>query len=332
MKTNTIKVAIIGGGWFGNFHLDNLLTIEGVEVIALCSRTEKSVSTLKQKVPTAHTYTNYFDLFENEKDLQAIIICVPPHQHGTIEKEAAKRNIHLYIEKPISVSLDEVLSFEKAINESTIICSVGYQNLYNPCLDEIKKFLQDKKIGYVHARWIDSMPPPAWWRTKAESGGQLHEQATHLVNVLMYLFGDIHAVFSKPTPIVTQKVANCDVEQASVSTFTFSNGLVANVACGCFVDEKIGKSEIAIDLYTDKGIVSYGWLTDTTFLNANGTKTNSFIGLYHKESMQAFIEAIKTGDRSKIKCDYSFAKRTFIATHSANISMEKGKEVVISPT
>ncbi len=325
-----LKIAIIGGGWFGSFHLEMLLSIDTVEVIAVCSRTENSAKRLQEKVPQATIYTNYIELFNNESTLQAIIVCVPPDQHNGIELEAAKRSIHMYIEKPLCVSLSEALSYEKAINESGIICSVGYQNLYNPLLDEVKEFLSDKKIGYIHGCWIGNMPGPAWWRRKEGSGGQLHEQATHLINVLIYLFGDISSVFSKATTIVTQEIENCDVEQASSSIFTFHNNIVANVSCGCFVNEEEGKKEISITFFTDKGIINYGWDRNTVFANAKESLIKEYKGSYHRESIQGFIDAVMTNDKSKIRCDYSFAIKTFLATHAANKSMLSGKEEYLS--
>ncbi len=321
-----LKVAIIGGGWFGSFHLETLSSIETVEIIAVCSRTEKSVSRLQEKAPQATAYTNYHELLENEKSLQALFVCVPPNQHNGIEIEAAKRKIHMYIEKPLCVDLQEALSYEKAINASGIICSVGYQNLYNPLLNEVKDFLTGKNVGHISGCCIGTIPKAAWWRKKEESGGQLHEQATHIINALVYLFGDIRSVYSKATKVVTSAIEDCNTEQASSSIFTFSNNVVASVACGCFVDESDGTNEVGITVYTDKGIVNYGWDTDTTFKTAQGSQTKEYKGSYHKEAVQGFIDAVLTNDSSKVKCNYTFAIKTFLATHAANKSMESGKE------
>ncbi len=137
MATNKVNVAIVGGGWFGNFHLENLQNMDNVVITAFCSRSEKSLQLLAKKSPSSNVYFDYRQMLKNELDLDAIIVCVPPNQHNNIEIEASKRKINLYIEKPLSVSLEEVRLYEQAIMKSNIFCSIGYQTLYNPCIDKI---------------------------------------------------------------------------------------------------------------------------------------------------------------------------------------------------
>lgn len=327
MDTKQVKVAIVGGGWFGNFHLENLLTMKNVQIVALCSKSENSLKLLSKKSPSSNSYLNYMKLLENELDLDAIIVCVPPNQHNNLEIEASKRKIHLYLEKPLGVSLEEVRLYEQAIIKSNILCSIGYQTLYNPCIDEIKEFLVDKKIGNVIVKWMGIMPQTAWWRKKQESGGQLHEQVTHIINILIYLFGDVSSAFSKCKKDIMTHIVDYDVEDVSTTILEFSNGILANVSCGCFIDENEGKSEISFEIYTDKGLVKYVWDTEMSFEYVNCSKKTYFSNDFHPIALRNFIDAVVCNDRSKIKCNYSEAMKTFLATYAANISMEQKKEI-----
>jgi len=134
----SVKVAVLGGGWFGHFHLDNLLKMEGVEVVALATTSTKALEELAKKAPLARTYTNHASLIGGESELDALIACVPPDRHEGLEEMVAEHGVNLYMEKPLGVSLPEVLRCERAIRDSGIICSVGYQTRYNPSLDTMR--------------------------------------------------------------------------------------------------------------------------------------------------------------------------------------------------
>lgn len=330
INTKTIKVAIVGGGWFGKFHLENLLTMANVKVVALCSTSNHSLEAISKLLPVANTYLNYLTMLDSETDLDAIILCVPPSKHHNLEIEAAKRGIHLYIEKPIGITLEEVTLCQQAIADSNIICSVGYQNLYNPYMEEIKTFLADKKVGTVVAKWIDTMPDAPWWRVKEQSGGQLHEQGTHLINLMIYLFGDVTSVFSKARKDMMTQIENNSVEDVTTSIMEFKNGILANITCGCFVDHSIGKSEISLEIYTDKGLIKYIWDDGVMLEDNNSILKMIFKNGHHKSAVKTFITAIETNDSSLIKCNYTDSLKTFQATYAANVSMEEHKEIFLN--
>lgn len=323
----TVKVAILGGGWFGNFHLDHLLKMEGVEVAALATGNAERLAGLAAKAPSARTYQNQRDMLQAETDLDALIACVPPDCHDGIEFMAAERKIDLYMEKPLGVSLEEVRKCEQAINSSGILCAVGYQTRYNPHLEEMKVFLQNHDIGMAVAKWFGVMPSTSWWRVKARSGGQLAEQVTHMIDVMRYLFGDVESVYAKGRTGLITGVPNYDVEDCSAAVFTFENGVMATVSCGCFVDEAHADSEIRLEVYAKKARAEYEWDKTACWGNSKCEQTVQFGNEFHYPALAAFLEAVRTRDASMIKSPYSDAVKTFTATYAANLSMARHREI-----
>lgn len=325
-----VKVAILGGGWFGNYHLDHLLTMEGVEVAALATGNAQRLAGLSKKAPQAHTYSDQQTLLENEPDLDAVIVCVPPDSHQGIERQVAKRGIHLYMEKPLGVSLTEIRDCEKVIQESGIICSVGYQTRYNPCLTELKAFLRERKIGTAAANWIGVMPQTPWWRVKERSGGQLHEQVTHMIDLLRYLCGDVRSVYSAARTGLITGVPNYNVEDCSASVFTFECGLLVNVLCGCYHAADRERREARIQFFGDTGRAEYEWDQMARWGDCHEEKIVRFGDEFHYPALQTFIEAVRTGDASTIRSPYADAAKTFLATWAANISMETHREIFLN--
>lgn len=325
-----VKTAVLGGGWFGNFHLDNLITMPEVEVCAVVTTNLEKLKLLQKKAPQAHAYTTVQDMVSKEPELDSLIACIPPDRHENVEALVASHGIHLYMEKPLGVDLSQVRKNEEAIQNSGIITSVGYQTRYNPYLDKLKEYLSTQNTGVVVAKWFGIMPPTPWWRVKAQSGGQLAEQVTHMVDMLRYLFGDIQSAFSTSRTGLIQNVPNYDVEDASTTIYTFNSGLIATVNCGCFVDGTTNNSEITIEFYSAQGQAEYVWDTSAKWGNKEQTTHYSFGNDFHYPALQTFIQAVQNKDSSLIRSPYSDGVKTFMATYAANESMQTGKVVQLS--
>jgi predicted dehydrogenase len=328
---NKTRVAIIGGGWFGQFHLDNLLLMDDVEVSAFATGNAPRLAALAAKSPLAHTYTDQKAMLDAEPKLDALIVCVPPDSHNGIEGMAAERGINLYMEKPLGVDLAEVLRCEKAINKSGIICAAGYQTRYNDRLEAIRREIRDagEPIGTVVAKWMGIMPETPWWRIKKRSGGQFAEQVTHMVDLMRYLLGDIVSVYSTGRTGLINGVPEYDVEDASTTVLRFATGTLATVTCGCFVDPKDGVSEIGIELYGKKRNWKYQWDRRVTRETARETSTQNFSNEFHYPALRVFIEAVRKNDPSLIRSTYSDAVKTFKVTWAANLAMANHTEIYL---
>ncbi|MGD1816165.1 MAG: Gfo/Idh/MocA family protein [Pleomorphochaeta sp.] len=325
----SIKVAIIGAGWFGNFHLDNINKMNNVEVIALVSTNKERLAAISKKAPNAHTYQNYHQMLDKEKELDAVIVCIPPDSHDNIEIEVAKRKINLWMEKPLGISMDIINNNYKAIKESNIISAVGYQTRYNPLLDDLKKAISKNVIGSVNVKWFGIMPPTPWWRIKERSGGQLAEQVTHQIDIIRYLFGDVESVYSQARKGIINDIPNFDIEDTSISIFKFKSGLIASIECGCFNSEKFSQDEIVIEIYGKEFSAVYRWDESLTYKTKQEVKTYYFGNEFHYPALKTFFEAIKTGNHDKIKSPYSDGIKTFATTFAANKSMESGKIIFV---
>ena len=324
-----IRVAIIGGGWFGHYHLDNLLLMEEVEVVAMATRRIETLQDAKQKVPHLHLYSSQEELLKHENNLDALVVALPPHAHNNIERLAANKKIHLYVEKPLGIDAKTIKENVDVIRKSGILCSVGYQTRYNSICEIIKDSIEHMKVGAVSGIWNGVMPPPLWWRDNSSSGGQLHEQATHIVDLLRYFFGDITSVYSAGSQGLMTAVPHYHTQDMSISIFTFASGLISSIQCGCFVDEKTGVSDIGFSIYGDLAQIDYVWDEKATIKQKASEQTYFFGNTFHYTALSAFIKAVQTGDGSLILSTYEDAYKTFLATYAASISLERNKIVYL---
>lgn len=325
-----IKIGIVGCGWFGNFHLDYLLTREDVEVVALVSTNHEKLENTAKKAPHAQLFYDYHSLLETPMQLDSLIVCIPPHKHDDLEIAAAKKGIHLYVEKPIGLSLEKVHAIQSAIEDSGIITSVGYHERYNPSIVQLKDALRLEQVGLVQGRWLGDIPGAMWWRQKGYSGGQVVEQSTHIVDLFRYLFGEIKSVYAQKIRGLVEGLPKYDIDDATSALITFESGAIATLMTGCYFEAGSPSTGVQIEILCKHQKITYRWMQDVTYEKTNEKIITTSTIESHHTAMEVFIDALQTGNRDKIKSSYSDSVETLAVTLAINKSLEQNKPILLS--
>jgi len=193
----SVKIGFVGTGGIANSHLGGLSKIAGVQIAALCDAVEGKARTTAERWEQRKKeenlafevigapYTDYREMYSKE-DLDAIYVCLPPDSHEDVEIEAAKAGLHMFVEKPVNLYVEKGIEAAEAIDKAGVITSVGYQSRYSNNADAARKFLADKTIGMVVAESFSGVAggDTHWWRVMERSGGKLHEQTTHQLDMI----------------------------------------------------------------------------------------------------------------------------------------------------
>lgn len=318
----TVRVGIVGCGWFGNHHLTHLLEMEGVCVTALAAGNEEKLKETGARVPDAVLYRSGKEMLE-QQPLDAVVLCVTPARHEGLEICAAQHGIAVYVEKPLGLHREEVLESVRFLKQHPVITSVGYQERYNPAVEKVKTYLQEHPAGLVSARWIGGMPGAAWWRSKAQSGGQMVEQTTHLFDMLRYLFGEVDRVYAAAAGYTKFELPEHDVEEASTALLQFENGVIAHVSSACYVQEECA-CDVGFTIYTSDTRIEYAWNKTLTWNTKEGTVTETIEMDCHRQAMAEFIRAVRSGDASCIQSDYADGAKSLTVSLAANESLHTG--------
>ena len=315
-----VKVGAIGVGQMAGGHLRNLAGFQDVELVAMCDILEKQ-ATLRAEEFGATSYTDYKKMFDKE-ELDAVYICTPPFVHGEQERIACERKIPFFVEKPIAVHLEQAIEIHEAVERSSNITSVGYHWRYQGNVERAQVALKDEKIVGALGYWMGGMPEVGWWRVRTQSGGQHVEQTTHIFDLCRYLVGSeaiaIHGFAAQGS---MTDIPNYDIDDLSVVNIRFANGAVANVTSACMLPA-LGRVKLEVfcrDVYVEVSgssvSINRAGNTETSDDNLNG---------YLRED-RVFIDAVKSGDASKIRSSYSDALKTFRITIAASDSFAQGK-------
>ena len=217
-----VKVAFVGCGGIHKVHCNNLTRNPDAAIVGHCDvERERAVEAAHQFGGEA--FTDFNALFDKTKP-HAAFITVPPYAHGGMEEAAAERGIHLFIEKPVALTRETARRVSAAVLHAKIICSVGYCLRYYETVAIARKQLEGRPIALATGYWRGGMSPASWWRRMDKSGGQAHEQSTHIFDLLRYLCGEIKEVHAIGSTGCMSKIAGYDIHDSSVVSLRFKNG------------------------------------------------------------------------------------------------------------
>ena len=324
-----LNIGFIGVGGVAQPHLNTLNEMDGVNISAVCDAFADRAKETGEKFG-ASVYTDYHELLSSEK-LDGVYVCLIPGVHGTIELDLAKANIPFYIEKPVHLELDACARVLDQIEHSPVINSVGYHWRYGAGSQGVKKFLEGRQISLVQGYWDGGFVGAPWWRQLKLSGGQLVEQATHIVDLARYFAGEVKTVYSSATTGAMSDIENYDITDASITNLVFDSGAVGFISTTC-IGEVEGDSKVDL---TVKGRGFNAWSdSDAGRWNSKATGKGEVKGDQPWADQlgngdRAFIAAIQSGDQSKILSDYRSGAQTLAVTLAANQSMESGEPVQV---
>lgn len=317
-----VRVGFLGCGGIAGAHMQYLSRILDAEMTAFCD-TDESRAQAAAQARGGRAYTDFARMLDAEK-LGALFVCLPPHAHTDQEVMAAERGIHLFVEKPVARTLGKAKEIEAAIARSEVISSVGYVMRYYDTTQRARELLDGRTIGMVLAFRMGGLPGTPWWRVMAESGGQLVEQATHEVDLMRYLAGDIRRVYAAHALRAMGGVPNLDIPDVGAIALEFASGAVGLLSTTCMLSQgyKGGTRVICKDLVVECG----GALR---VIEPQSTCEYRMRNDGMADEDRIFIEAVMTGDRSKILSPYADGVKTLAVTLAANESAERGEPVEV---
>ena len=313
------KIGFIGAGGNASGHMQRVAEIEGARVVAVCDLAADRAEAAAAKY-RATAYTDYHRLLDAE-DLNAVYVSVPPFAHYDAEILAAERGLHLFVEKPVALTLERGLEVWEAIAASGVLSCAGYQLRYTPYIEGIREFLADKNLLMVAIRRWGSLVGGAWWQKMELSGGQLVEQATHEMDLVRYWCGEVRRVYATYSRKVHGRVPGITIPDLQALQMEFANGAIGHFVTSCTGTPGGRGFDFYLEgmkLSTDGGAPQ---LTPAgaALLDAEPREAQSID--------QVFVDAVRTGDGSRIKSPYLDALKTLDVTLAANLSAKEGRPV-----
>lgn len=353
MVMNMKKLAIIGCGGIGEYHLSHFLNEKDITLAGFCDVIHARAEAFVEKAKSGKAYTDFITMYD-EVQPDMVFICIPPNAHGVVEFETIRRKIPFFVEKPFALDFDLAKEILRQVTEANLITASGFQCRYDNINDAARDYIKENKIMAVAASRVGGIPEVPWWRIKSQSGGQLAEQTIHQLDMLRYLLGEPKSVYSVATrgTITQEECPGYFTDDLSTTLITFENGVTATMMTGCYStngaswDSKMtfGARDTRMDYVLCSDVTFYGIDEKEKAAAVAGTikgdgtqrKSESETGAKVRSNVdfgavcdRTFIDAVITGDPSKIRSPLADAYRTVIFALSCNQSMETGLPVKV---
>jgi predicted dehydrogenase len=223
----TVRIGVVGAGLAAQLHAHNLAGFPDVTVAAVCDPDGERARALAGRCGAA-VHESAEAMLEAEA-LNAVYVCVPPFAHGPPELAALDRGLPLYVEKPLAADRATARAVAARVAAAGVPTQVGHQWRYRAFVPEARALLAERPARLVLARWLGDLPAAAWWADERLSGGQVVEQAVHLLDLARWLAGEVVEVHAAA-------VRRVDLAVASAALLRFASGGVGSIASSCLLD------------------------------------------------------------------------------------------------
>jgi UDP-N-acetylglucosamine 3-dehydrogenase len=199
-----ITVAVVGAGFMGSAHTANYKALDGrVRVKTVVSRSLDRAMKVAETVG-AEASTDLEDVLR-DPEIDAVDVCIPTPAHRDAAERALAAGKHVFLEKPIALTLEDADAILRAAAASQRLFMVGLVLRFWPEYVELQRRVAAGQIGRVSAVATRRLSPPAdwaeWFADRAQTGGTAVDLLVHDFDQMNWLLGSPRSVLAhEPVP------------------------------------------------------------------------------------------------------------------------------------
>lgn len=317
--SGSLRVGLVGAGGVGARHAATLAELDDVRLVAVTDVDPERAQALASE-HDARFHPSFGDLLDAEA-LDAVWLCLPPFAHGEPERLVLAAGLPFFVEKPLAADLGTAEQLAALVEERGVPTATGYHWRGMPGVERAAEALADSPVRLAQGSWFDKVPPVAWWSARAGSGGQLVEQATHLIDCMRALVGEPVAVVAYAARIEGRDPDL--VDPATAAVLSFDSGAVATLAATSLLHKK---ESAALVLVADGVAVEIGE-SETVLRWADRFVRVPDDGVSKRRVDAEFCDAVRRGDPTAVRVSYPEALRTHRVGCALAESARSGRSV-----
>ena len=272
-----LKFALVGCGRIAKRHSEllGLNQIKNTTLVAVCDIDEKKAQKIGEQFNVPY-YTDMDEMMQKES-IDVVSVLTESGYHAKHVINLSKYGKHIVVEKPMALSIDDADAMIQACDENGCKLFVVKQNRFNVPVVKLREAIDEKRfgklvLGTIRVRWSrdQNYYDQAWWRGRWDmDGGVLTNQASHHVDLLEYMMGDVESVFAKSTTALV----DIEAEDTAVVTLKFKNGALGIIEATTAVRPK--DLEGSISILGETGTVEIGGFAVNKMVHWNFTNTKN---------------------------------------------------------
>lgn len=337
-----LNFGLVGCGRIAKRHSELLGNgqIKGARLAAVCDIISEKAQAIAHRF-NVRAYTDMDEMARSE-NIDVFVVLTESGRHAEHVINLAKYGKHIMVEKPMALTLSDADAMIHACDDAGVKLFVVKQNRFNVPVQKLREALEAGRfgklvLGTVRVRWArpqayyDQDP---WRGTWALDGGVLTNQASHHVDLLEWMMGDVESVFAK----ATTALVNIEAEDTAVVVVKFTNGALGVIEATTAVRPK--DLEGSISILGEKGTVEIGGFAvnqmrhwnfvepqngDSEVTERYSVNPPSVYGYGHEAYYNHVLDAINNGKKHLV--DGLEGRRSLELINAIYESVETGREV-----
>jgi predicted dehydrogenase len=196
-----VRFCVVGAGRAGLIHARNIVNrVRRAELVSLCDPNVASLKQAGEDLKVANLY-NEFGAALDGPEFDAVVIVTPTFLHREIACQAAKYGKHIFLEKPMAVTVAECQEINKAVEQAGVKLQIGFMRRFDEGFIQAKETLASGELGRVmiiKSTGRGPGGPGAWMYDLRKSNGIVAEVNSHDIDTLRWLTGqELRSVYAQ---------------------------------------------------------------------------------------------------------------------------------------
>ena len=230
-----VLLASVGLGWWGKVLAKAALDTGEAEVVSCFARGEEGRRDFASNFGCREA-ASYEELLADD-EVDGVIIATSHQTHRRLIEEAAEAGKAVFVEKPLTLTVEEGLSAVEAAEKAGVVLQVGQQRRRSAANRRIKTMIDAGEVGDIEAvQAVQSVPngftmPDVAWRWDPDQSplGGMTSLGVHKIDSMRYLAGPIKSVYCRSRP-----GRDVTIDEATVLAFEFASGAVGSLLTSFF--------------------------------------------------------------------------------------------------
>ncbi len=339
-----IGFALVGAGRIAVKHAEVLAHghVAGARLVAVCDRNPERARALGARFGVT-ACTSLEEMIEREGGrIHVFCVLTPSGQHCADAIACARTGRHVVVEKPMALTLADADEMIAACESAGVRLFVVKQNRFNTPVQKLREALDEGRfgrlvMGTVRVRWCrrqDYYDQDAWRGTWRMDGGVFANQASHHVDLLQWLMGDVESVYA----VGRRALADIEAEDVGIATLRFAGGAVGVIEATTAT--RPADLEGSVSVLGESGSVEIGGFAVNRMLHWRFTPERpedalvmdeyrenppNVYGFGHARYLQNVVDALVSGAPAAV--DGVEGRRSLRLIAAIYASMERGREV-----
>ncbi len=313
---NSVRVGVLGAGNFANaIMLPVLKKIPSIELVSITSGSGLHAQAAASKFGFKTTANSETEILQ-DPEINTVTILTRHHLHAEQVIRALQAGKHVFCEKPLAITPDQLVQIKRQISNSAIspLLMVGFNRRFAPLAQKLTEFFSSRQGPLVATYRINAgaIPFTSWVQDPLQGGGRIIGEACHFIDFLTFLVG------ASPSSVTAQSLPDdARYRQDNVLlTFTYPDSSIGSVLYLANGDKAFPKERV--EVFSD-GKVAVLEDFRTLELVAQGKRQVLHSRLRqdkgHQGEWEAFSKAILSGEKPPIPYEqlFSVTEATFAA-------------------